>query len=260
MTSSVIVEQRQRVLVITLNRPERLNALDWDGWEALSDAWHRLISDDDVWVGVVTAVGDAAFSTGADLKSLPQQIAQRRSQGDRDPFPRMAFRDVPCHKPVVASINGDAIGGGLELALSCDLRVCSDSARFGLPEAKWGGLPGAGGTQRLPRSIAPAVAMELMLTGRLMSADEAQRVGLVNRAVTAADLRMVTDELVEQLLAMSPLALRAIKRAALSGADLPLIEGLRLEREVTGEVMESQDYANSISAFAERRRPEWTGR
>jgi dehydration protein DpgD len=258
--SGVDVERRGRVLYITLNRPARRNALDWDAWVAFSDAWNRLIVDDEVWVGVVRGAGEQAFSAGADLKAIPAQIAERRAQGDPNPIPPMAFNTETCPKPVVAAINGDALGGGLELALACDLRIAVEHARFGLPEAKWGGLPGAGGTQRLPRAVPAAIALEVMFTGRFLSAAEALEVHLVNRVVAADQLDGAVDTLVEQLLTMSPVALRAIKRAVLRGLDGALGDGLRFEQEVLDELMSTQDYRNGVGSFADGRTPQWVGR
>lgn len=256
----VVVEVRDHAMWIRLNRAERLNALDWDAWEAFSAAWRRLIEDDDIWLGVVIGEGDRAFCAGADLKKLPGQIAERRAAGDPNPIPPMAFNDQVCDKPVIAAVNGDALGGGLELALACDLRIAVEDARLGLPEAKWGGLPGAGGTQRLPRAIPRAVALELLFTGRFLTAAEAAEVGLVNKVVPRDQLIPEVESLVERILTMSPLALRGIKRAVVTGGERSLAEGIALERRELDRLMETEDYRKGIGAFAEGRKPVWTGK
>lgn len=256
----VLVERKGHALWITINRPDARNALDWDAWVALEDAWNQLIDDPELWVGVITATGDRAFSAGADLKRLPAQIAELRAAGHPDPTPPVGFNKRFCDKPVLAAINGDALGGGLEVALAADIRIAASHVRLGLPEARWGAIPGAGGTQRLPRTVPLSKALEMLFTARVLSAAEALRLGLVDHVVPGADLRTRTEELVDSILAMAPVAVRGIKRAVLQGLEGSLDEGIALEKRELDAVMSSEDYTNNITAFATGKAPVWTGR
>ncbi len=259
-TDSVLVERRGHALWITLNRPEARNALDWESWTLLRDAWNLLVDDPDLWVGVITATGERAFSAGADLKKLPAQIAELRAQGVADPRPPVGFNERFCDKPVIAALNGDALGGGLEIALAADIRIAADHVRVGLPESRWGAIPGAGGTQRIVRTVAPSKALELLFTAQIVDAATAADIGLVDHVVPAAELIAATESLVERIESVAPVANRAIKRAVYRGLDAPLTNGFTIEAEELRAVMDSEDYANNITAFATGQPPHWTGR
>jgi enoyl-CoA hydratase/carnithine racemase len=247
-------EQAGRTVRITIDRPEALNALDPAHNEAIAAAFARFRDDDGAWVAIVTGAGDRAFSAGADLKALiPERAASvRAGKGIGTTFAGIT-RGFTTWKPLIAAVNGYAVGGGLELALCCDLRVAAEHARFGLPEVKWGIIPGAGGTQRLPRAIPLAKAMELLLTGELIDAQEALRLGLVNRVVPLADLLPTAQALADLILQRGPLAVRAAKRAALEGLDGTLEEGLALETRLSEELLRTEDAAEGMRAFAEKR-------
>ncbi|HWB65638.1 MAG TPA: enoyl-CoA hydratase-related protein [Mycobacteriales bacterium] len=253
----VNVDADGRVLRIRLDRPDARNAFDWETLEELCAAFTRLRDDDDVWVGVLTGSGDQAFCTGADLKKLPLQAAEKQAAGIEPPATIMA--DLDPGKPLVCAVNGDALGGGLELALACDLRIAADHALLGLPEARWSLIPAGGGTQRLPRIIGPARALELMLTATPIPAAQALSWGLVHRVVPADRLAAETAEVVDALLAVGPVAARAIRRLVYDGAELPLAEGLAREREAATTVMRSADAAEGVLSFAQRRAPVWIG-
>jgi enoyl-CoA hydratase/carnithine racemase len=255
---SVRTELREHALWITLDRPDALNALDWATLEELAVAWDRVDDDDEVWLAVLTGAGDT-FCVGADLLSLPAESAARAERGE-SAVPPMPFRDRRARKPMLAAINGDALGGGLELALACDLRIVASHARLGLPEARWSAVPAAGGTQRLPRTIPLGLALEMMLVGDPIDAEQARAAGLVNRVVQAADLLDTTSAVVARILENAPLATRAIKQAVYDGLEQGAAVGLQLEQRALFELQGTADYRDGITAFAERRRPVWQGR
>lgn len=255
---SIRTELRHHALWITIDRPEARNALDWAAFEGLAMAWKRIDDDEDVWLAVLTGA-DPAFCVGADLMSLPGEAARRAACGE-SPVPPMPFRDGRASKPVIAAINGDALGGGLELALACDLRIAAGNARFGLPEARWSALPAAGGTQRLPRAVPLGVALEMMLVGDPIDAARAEAVGLVNLVVDAGALPERTEQLVSRMLQNAPLATRAIKRAVYDGLEQGMGAGLAAEQHLLLELQQTADFADGITAFAERRTPAWQGR
>jgi enoyl-CoA hydratase/carnithine racemase len=248
------------VLRIELDRPEVRNALDWESFERVSAAWQRLATDDELWIGVVTATGDRIFCAGADLSSVPGEIARRRETGEQPALPPMAFNTTFCPKPVVCAMNGDALGGGLELAMACDFRIAADHVRFGLPEVRFGGIPGAGGTQRLPRLIGVPRALDLLTTGRVIDAAEARDIGLVNRVVPTADLVDATESMVASLLAVGPLAVWGAKEAVHRGMERTLEDGLVLEQAVVARLMASDDFQAGIAAYRAKQQPDWKAR
>lgn len=252
----VRTERIGHVLRILIDRPQAGNALDLEMSSALLAAWWRLRDDDDLWVGLLTATGDR-FCVGADLKRLPRQLAERRARGLG--MPETVFSDLSLDKPVVCAINGDALGGGLELALVCDIRVVARGAQLGAVEARWGVMPAGGATQRLPRLLGLGPAAHLLLLAEPVDADEALKLGLVHQVVERADLESAASAHVSRLLRNGPLALRAIKRALLASQELPLSAGLDVESREALELLGSGDAAEGMRAFAERRAPAWTG-
>jgi enoyl-CoA hydratase/carnithine racemase len=255
----LLFEVRDGVAVITINRPEALNALDPETQGELAAAWRRLREDAGIRAAIVTGAGDRAFSTGADLKKTmppPEKFVETYF----DEPAAVPMRDIPVWKPVLAAVNGYAIGGGLELALACDLRVCSDNATFGLGEVRVGTIPGAGGTQRLTRALPAAVAMKLLLTGDRLSAEEALRWGLVSDVVLLPELLPLAERLAQQIARNAPLAVRAIKMAAVRGHNLTLDQGLEVERLLWGLLRDTEDRIEGRRAFAEKRPPAWKGR
>jgi E-phenylitaconyl-CoA hydratase len=257
----VLYEKKERVATITINRPEVHNALDFETAEDLADAFTAFRDDDDLWIAVLTGAGDQTFCSGADLKSaIPnfpkdeQEAEELRRRGGG------ISQDFECWKPIIAAINGYCFAGGFELMLACDLRIASEQAVFGLREVCWGIIPAGGGTQRLPRSVPLARAMEIILTGNKFSAQEAYQMGLINQVVPHSQLMDEVEKWVQTLLKRGPLALRAAKKAVLQGLDIPLTEGLKLESRLFRELMHTQDAVEGPKAFAEKRRPIFRGK
>lgn len=255
----ILYEKRDKVGWVTLNRPEVLNALDDEALEELSAVWERANKDDDVWVLVVTGAGDRAFCTGRDLRATMTVTEPYASSLFRDD-PLSGLSSIPVSKPVIAAINGYAIGGGLELALACDLRICSENAAFGFREVRVGSVPGAGGTQRLTRFIPHAIAMKMILTGELISAQEAYRIGLVSDVVPVGQVAEAAERLARLICQNAPLAVRAAKLAAMKSHSLPLEQGLVLERLIWGIIRDTEDRLEGRRAFVEKRPPVWRGR
>ncbi|MFO7965044.1 MAG: enoyl-CoA hydratase-related protein [Desulfobacterales bacterium] len=256
---SVIYEVKDKIATITINRPEALNACDMATYERLGKAWRDFRDDDDAWVAIITGMGEKAFCAGSDIKQNFSEV----------PHPSEAFdpaaKDTLTHgleifKPIIAAINGHCNGGGLELALACDIRVAADNARFGLGEVKLGLLPGGGGTQRLPRAVSLCNALWLLYTGERIDAQEAYRIGLVNRVVPLPELMSTAASMAKKILAAGPLAVRAIKQAAIKGLNMPLEDGLRLEQNLFRMLRLTEDSREGTRAFAEKREPIWKAR
>jgi len=252
----VTVVREGHIRIVTIDRPEARNAINRETRAGLEAAFTEFASDADAWLAVLTAAGDKAFSAGADLKEMDP--AQRADPNYVAPPFGFITRDFHTDKPIIAAINGAALGGGLELALACDLRVAADHAVLGLTEAKWALLPGGGGTQRLVRSIPRAVAMEMLMTGAPITAGRAYEVGLVNAVVPSAELMERTMELAQTIVNNGPLAVRAAKRAVDEGADGSLAEGLQLEQRLSKALFSTHDAAEGARAFAEKRPPAFT--
>jgi enoyl-CoA hydratase len=245
------------VALLTIDRPAARNALSFALLAELAAELERLDGDPTCRVVVLTGAGDNAFAAGADITELADQTPERlAAEGHFDAWDRIAAVEVP----VIAAIRGYALGGGCELAMGCDLLVAGDDARFGQPEIRIGVMPGAGGTQRLTRAIGMARAMDLVLTGRLMDAAEAERSGLVTRVVPAAETVSAALDLADTIAGMPPLAVRAAKRAVRAAAELPLSAGLRHEREAFFALFATDDQREGMRAFIEKRAPTWTGR
>ena len=250
---------RDQVATVTLNRPDAMNALDPETETELLDCWQRIRADDAIRVVILTGTGERAFCTGADLKKTmppPESYASLAfGKGDVDIASQLATE-----KPVICAINGYALGGGLELALACDIRIAADHARFGLPEVRVGSIPGAGGTQRLPRTIGASDAMLLLLTGDHIDAAEALRLGIVSRVVPAADLIREDEAIAGRIAANAPLSVRAIKRLVHQGRSMPLEVAIAQERLTWGALRDTEDRIEGRRAFAEKRKPVYRGR
>jgi enoyl-CoA hydratase/carnithine racemase len=257
----ILFETRGPVGIVTINRPEAMNAIDSATNTQLQAVWRQFDADPALRVAVITGAGDRAFCAGADLKQLIPEIRERTRRGVDQVWNFGGLtRGFRTDKPIIAAINGHCLAGGLELALACDIRVCSPNARFGLSEVRWAIIPGAGGTQRLPRSVPVGIAMEMILTGEPVDAEEAYRVGLVNRIVPLPELLQSALRLAETIAARGPLAVRAAKRAILEGLETGLDNGLRLEEHLFRELMLTEDAVEGPRAFAERRPPDFRGR
>lgn len=257
-------ETRGGVLILTIARPAARNALNAETQQALVEEWMRFRDDDTLRVAVLTGAGDEAFCAGADLKELgafyrSMTPFERRERGEREPGLGAITRNFDPRKPTIAAINGACLAGGLELALACDIRVAAEHARFGLPEVRRGILPGAGGTQRLPRALPVGVALEMILTGTPIDAASAVRWGLVSRVVPRAALLDCALEIAELIAANGPLAVRAAREAVYEGMALPMDAALRLEQFLAEPLRQSDDAAEGVRAFIEKRRANFAG-
>jgi enoyl-CoA hydratase len=252
-------EAADGVAVVTLNRPDVLNAMNEAMRGDLLRCFTALETDDDVRVIVVTGAGGRAFSAGADIREFVEAQAPTRFRETRR---RLDFRSAMdrCPQPILAAIGGYALGGGLELALACDLRIASEDAQLGLTEVNLAIIPGGGGTQRLPRLVGRGKALEMILTGARVSAAEALRIGLVERVVPAGQALAAAMELARTLAARAPVALRYAKEAVVKGLALPLADGLRLENDLATLLRTTEDRLEGARAFLEKRAPRWTGR
>jgi len=248
------------IALVTLNRPQAMNSIDPELNELLLQTWEDISCNPEVRVLVLTGAGDRAFCTGADLKKTMPLAVSAASQLYGAGARPLNFGSLQIDKPVIAAINGYALGGGLELALLADIRICSENAQFGLPEVRVGSIPGAGGTQRLIRAVGQSDAMRMLLTGERIGAEEAHRIGLVSKVVPRTDLEDTAIELAKTMAANAPLAMTAVKRLALTGRELPLAHGLELERQAFGLLRDTEDRLEGRRAFAETRAPVFRGR
>jgi enoyl-CoA hydratase/carnithine racemase len=251
-------EKKGRIAVVTVNRPQRMNALHPPANFELDAIWNDFERDPEVWVGILTGTGDKAFSAGNDLRFTAEHGRDMIRMADSG-FGGLTNR-TQCWKPIIAAVNGYALGGGLELAMACDIIVASDTARFGLPEVTRGIIAGAGGIHRLPRQIPLKIAMGHMLTGKPMTAEEAHHWGLVNEVVPADQLMETAKRWAQEICEAAPLSVRATKQAALLGLDMSLEEAYNTRFPAQEAMQGSEDSREGPRAFAERRKPVWQGR
>jgi enoyl-CoA hydratase/carnithine racemase len=247
----VIFEKKGAVAYVTINRPERLNACDFETYGMLADIWTEVEADRDLRVAIFTGTGERAFCAGSDIKS--NYVERIGREGARTPYSVM----FEMTKPIIAAINGHANGGGLEQALCCDIRIAAEHAQFGLGEVRLGWLPGGGGTQRLPRLIPLGRALEMLYTGNRIGAAEALRLGLVDYVVPMPQLMTRAEEIAAEICKSAPLAVQKIKEVVRRGLDLPLAEALKLEHRAYDWLNETDDAREGALAFAEKRPPSW---
>lgn len=252
----ISVEISDGVAVLTLNRPKVLNALNAALLTELDAALQALGSDDAVRALIVTGAGEKAFAAGADIEELAA-VSQSEGQVLAERGQRVFSRMENLRKPVIAAINGFALGGGCELAMAATIRIASETARLGQPEVKLGLIPGYGGTQRLPRLVGKGAAFKMLLTGDMVSASEALRIGLVDEVVPAAELMARAQALAKTVAGMAPIAVRQCIAAVHAGYDLPLDEGLAHEAALFGLCCGTEDKAEGTRAFLEKRAPKW---
>jgi enoyl-CoA hydratase/carnithine racemase len=256
-------EQDEHTFVLTLDRPEKMNALDTEMMLQLRDAWRRFREDDELWVAIVTGAGDRAFCSGRDLfASAPggYEVHEARKQAGADARDDIgSFLPGHIWKPIIAAINGYALAGGFSLALACDFRIAADTARMGSMSVKRN-LLGGGQIVRLTRYVPFAKALELTMLGDHIDAEEALRIGLVNAVVPQAELMVTAREWSDRLCEGGPLAVRATKEVAYRALELPYREAARLETEKYSEMLETEDVREGHLAFKERRPPQWKGR
>ena len=256
--SYILQERRDHVSIVRLNRPDKFNALSRDMILALSNTFTNIEKQRELRAVIITGAGERAFCTGTDISELAgldedsAREVSRRGQA-------LCKQIESCGVPVIAAVNGIAAGGGCELALACHIRIASPNAQFSLPETKLGAMPGYGGTQRLAREVGNGRALEMMLTGRTVTAAEALQFGLINRIVPAGELLNAAESLAHEIASLAPLAIRACLEAVNRGADLTLAEGLALEAKLFAGLFASDDVREGTSAFLEKRPPVFKG-
>lgn len=257
---AILVERKGHLTVITINRPERLNAIDQAAAESLGEAFASFERDDDQWVAILTGAG-RAFCTGNDLVALASSMDDHHLRPGSHGYGFASItKRFPLHKPVIAAINGFALAGGLELALVCDILVATESAKLGLTEVRWGLMPTGGGTQRLPRAIPVAWARYLILTGEQISAAQGQELGLLTHVVPDGRLMDEAERIAGLILERGPLAVWAAKEAMQRGADLPLEQALAYEDVLGLQVATTKDAREGALAFVEKRPPRFSAR
>lgn len=253
-------QKEGHIAIFTLNRPEVMNALSP---EALAE-WTKALIDfrdnKDLWVGIITGAGEKSFCTGLDLRSAGGPPSGQGGQATRPTMPQDTLvRGLELWKPLIAAINGYALGGGLEIALACDIRIAADTAQLGLTEVTLGLMPGWGGTQRLPRIIPFGIAAEMMIMGKRITAQEALEIGLIHQVVPLKDLMATAKARAEKICESAPLAVQGVKETMIRGYSMTLDEGLKLESEIGRKILASKDFAEGRKAFMEKRKPEYKG-
>ncbi len=243
---------------ITINRPEVMNALHPPANDELAAIFDDFADDPECWVAILSGAGEKAFSAGNDLKYSAQHGIGASAMGRRGFGGITARYDL--FKPVIAAVNGLALGGGFEIALACDIIVAADHARFGLPEPRVGLAALAGGMQRLPRHIPPKIAMGMMLTGKHIMAEEAHRLGIVNEVVPGKDLAAAATRWANEIIECSPISVRATKQVATLSQGLPLEEAMQQAYPLVGALFRSEDMMEGVLAFAQKRKPQWKGK
>jgi enoyl-CoA hydratase/carnithine racemase len=257
--SNILFEKKNSVAYVTVNRPKVLNALNMATMEELRAAFHGIKNDAGVRVVILTGAGGKAFIAGADIGELAQHDAvsgkeyTQRGQSVLNLIENLG-------KPVIACINGFALGGGCEIAMACTMRLASESAKLGQPEVKLGIIPGYGGTQRLPRLVGKGIAMQLVLTGEMISAQEAHRIGLVNEVTASADLIARAEAIAQTIIANAPLAVQYAMEAVNKGMEMTLAEGLYVEATLFGVSCATEDKKEGTTAFFEKRAAQFRGK
>jgi enoyl-CoA hydratase len=257
--NNILFEIKNHIAVVTINRPDKLNALNGQTIDELEDVFHSVKNDPDVFVVVVTGSGEKAFVAGADISELNKlNVLSAKEFSEKG---NKVFRMIEAlDKPVIAAVNGFALGGGCELALACHIRLASENAKFGQPEVNLGIIPGYGGTQRLARVINSARALEMILTGDMVSAEEAFRIGLVNKIFAQAELLNKTLEIAEKIAAKGQQAIRLALKAVKATDNISLTEGLSYEASLFALVCGTEDFKEGTAAFLEKRKPQFKHR
>lgn len=259
-TSRIIYDKHDKVVVITINRPEKLNAMDPQANDELAQAFEQFKYDPDAWVAIITGAGDRAFCAGYDLEAAREM---RFGKEDIHVGGRLLIgvtKGLELWKPSIAAINGLAMGQGLEMALACDLRIAADVATFGLPEVRWGVIAAGGGLSRVPRAMPIAKAMEIILIGDPITAQEALHYGLVNKVVPQSEVIPTAMKWAERICENGPLAVRASKECVLRGLGMGLEDAMRLEEHLLVRLLQTEDVKEGPKAFVEKRKPQFRAR
>ncbi len=252
-------EKRDHIAYITFNRPERMNALHPPCHIEMDNVWDDFMADKATWVAIVTGAGDKAFSAGNDLRWTAENRAQlTEALRGKGGFAGITAR-YDLYKPIIAAVNGFALGGGFEIALGCDIIIAAEHARFGLPEPRVGLMAAAGGVHRLPRHIPLKIAMGMMLTGKHITAQEAHRWGIANEVVPMKDLIPTAERWAREIMECSPLSVQASKQAAMDGLGLPTKDAIAKHYDLQAKLFRSKDAVEGPLAFSEKRKPNWTG-
>jgi enoyl-CoA hydratase/carnithine racemase len=261
--ATILFDARDQIGFVTFNRPESMNAMNRQMTQELVEVCRHIEEDAAIRIAIFTGAGEKAFSAGMDLKERAETAfspIERRNQKLTNKIYTQARAVAAITKPTIAAIRGYCVGGGLEFALACDLRIAADDAKLGLTEVRRGIIPGAGGTQRLTRAIGVTKAMEMCLTGDTVSGSEGKALGLVNDAVPSTDVMKAAENLAGRILKGAPISVAFIKEAIKKGVELPLEEGLRLEADLSALIGSTEDAKEGPRAFAEKRAPTWKGK
>ena len=257
----VLYEKKGRIAYVTINRPEVMNAISPPVSEELWEVWSEFKNDPDAWVAILTGAGDRAFSAGNDLKYQAEHMSEPGAMDIKNPGGfGGTTANFECNKPIIAAVNGFAMGGGLEIALVCDIIIAADHARLGLPEPKVGLFAAAGGVHRLPRMIGLKQAMGMILTAKPITAQEAYRIGLVNEVVPLKDLMATAERWANDILQCSPVSIRASKESVMKGLEMPVLDAMKAEFPAAMALWTSEDLIEGPLAFAQKRPPQWKGR
>jgi enoyl-CoA hydratase/carnithine racemase len=265
MPEATMYEKKDHLAMLTMNRPETMNAMNATMRQEMGEALQDFKDDNDSWVLIITGAGDKAFSAGVDLKEMADRLAGGPPPAGGEsppqrtpPLPNLLSANTDIWKPIIAAINGVAIGGGLELALTCDVRIVAEGARLGLMEPKRGITPGGKGTVRLPLLVPMGIALEMLLSGDLVTAEEAYRVGLANQIVPVTDLMTAAKTMAQRFMDCAPLALQSIKETVYRTSGMPLDEALKARFGTN--VNDTEDAREGTAAFVQKRKPVWKGK
>ena len=257
--SNIVLKRKNQIGYVSVNRLQALNALNQQTLLELRSAFGEIRDDEKVKVVIVSGAGEKAFVAGADIKEL--MVLDPQGAKENSELGQAVFNKVEAFpKPVIAAINGFCLGGGCELALACHIRIASEHSKLGQPEVKLGLIPGYGGTQRLPRLVGKGRALEMILSGEMISAQQAKEIGLVNQVVAVDELMNTCQELAEKIFLNGPLALQYSLEAVTSGLDMPLLNGLALESTLFGLCFATEDMQEGTGAFVEKRKPVFKGK
>ena len=261
MAEATIYEKKNHIAVLTMNRPEAMNAMNAPMRKEMGEAFTDFRDDNDSWVLIITGAGDRAFSAGMDLKEMAARLAGGRSEvGDEARPASLMEGNIEIWKPIIAAINGVAVGGGLETALACDIRIAAEGARMGMAEPKRGIIPGGGGMARLPRLVPRGMALEILLTGDFITSQEAYRIGLVNQVVPAAELENTVNAMIKRLIYKGAVALAHTKKSINAAMEMGVEEALENEGRLFSDLFRTEDACEGAQAFLEKRRPQFKGK